>query len=140
MTRRTQIVAVSLLVAVGIAAPATEAAKSKRFASEVEVSGANFGNEPPFEQRVVGDVHSKKPKCERNREVSLYITPSGGERELVGTATTDRTGDWEVLTNSAFSGDASFDATVTRLKLSRPGKDIVCKADESPPLVIAPVV
>jgi hypothetical protein len=137
MIKRTQILAIGLLVTLGITAP-TATAKNARIASEVEISGVDFGDEV-FENRVVGDVHSKKPKCERNRAVSLYFTPAGEERALLGTATTDRTGDWAVVTDLIFD-EGSWDAAVTRRRIRRPGKDIVCKADASPPFVVVPAV
>jgi hypothetical protein len=139
MMRRVRISLVVALTGLVLIVPATEAAKTKRHASEVEIAGAHYGHQEPFGNYIAGDVHSKKPKCERNREVSLYLTPSGEGRQRIGTVTTDRTGDWELATDEAFSNDA-FDATVARKKIQRPGKDIVCKADESPSLVIDPVV
>jgi hypothetical protein len=138
MRRRLYTLGIGLVLAVAAAAPAT-AAKSVRVASEVEVAGAHYGHQEPFSNFIAGDVHSKKPKCERNREVSVFFT-DGGNRELVDTASTDRTGDWEVETDDAFNPGLEWDAVVARKKISRPGKDIICKGDQSPPQVIEPIL
>ena len=139
MSKRNQIALVAVLAAAGIAAPAVAATQPKKVASEVEVAGFNFGTSAPYNGRFVGDVHSNQARCERNRKVRLYHT-SGGERQVVGTDRTDRTGDWVVILEDKFVQDDPFDATVARRKIERPGRDIVCKADESPPLVYDPVV
>jgi hypothetical protein len=132
--RRAITLTLGLLAIVGLAAPASHAAKAKRVTSEVEISGWQYGSEAPFEFRYVGDVHSKKPKCERARVVRIYET-TGGTRDLVGTATTDRTGDWELLDPDP-DGNSSFVAEVVRKKINRRGKDLVCKPAESSALEI----
>jgi hypothetical protein len=138
MRRRRHIFALGLVLAVAAAAPAT-AAKSLRVASEVEVAGANYGEIDAPSNFIAGDVHSKKPKCERNREVTVFFT-DGDNRELVDTARTDRTGDWVIETEDAFNAGLEWDAVVARKKISRPGKDIVCKGDQSPLQTIEPIL
>jgi hypothetical protein len=133
--RRAAITSLAIVLTLGLAVGASQAAKAKKVKSEVEIAGHNFGNEPPFPYTFVGDVHSAKSKCERSRTVHLFETTDGGH-ELLGTLTTDRTGDWELILGSDPAGGDSFQADEDRKKLERNGRKLVCKADVSPTLTI----
>jgi hypothetical protein len=133
--KRPAIAALAIALTLGLAGDTGLAAQAKKFKSQVEIDGQNVGNEEPFEFRLAGDVHSRKPKCERNRAVSVYETAQDG-RNLVGTATTDRTGDWELIGDELSEGQFTYEAEIDRREFQKPGKDVVCKADISPPFPI----
>jgi hypothetical protein len=126
--KRAGVLVVALVLSLGLAAGTTHAAKAKKVASEVDIDGIN--QQPPgFEVTFVGNVYAKKVKCVRNRTVTIYYT-EGGVHELVGTATTDATGDWQLDPDSSPSGN--YEAEVARKKLKKRGKKLVCKPDVSP--------
>jgi hypothetical protein len=117
----------------GLAVPTTQAAKPKKIASEVDIDG--FHQFPPnFDFTFVGNVYAKKPKCVRNRSVTVFYT-EGGAHELVGTATTDETGDWG-LADLVGSGD--YEAEVSKRTVKKGDKKLVCRADVSPTYVLPP--
>jgi hypothetical protein len=122
------ILVMTLVLSLGLAAGTAHAAKAKKVSSEVDIDGIN---QPPpdFEVTFVGNVYAKKAKCVRNRTVTIYYT-EGGKRELVGTATTDATGDWQLDPDSTPSGN--YEAEVARKKVKKRGKKLVCKSDVSP--------
>jgi hypothetical protein len=119
--KRTALLGLAVALAFGIdVAPA--AAKAKKVESVVEIDG---WGPPNTYDGFVGDVHSRKPKCERNRLVTLYY-----EGTEAGTDTTDETGDWEI--EVVFIGDDPYFVTVDRKVIKKGGKKLVCKADTSP--------
>jgi hypothetical protein len=118
----------AIVLSFGLAAGPAHAAKAKKVASEVDIDGV-VQRAPNFFVTFVGNVYAKKPKCVRNRVVTIYYT-EGGDREFVGTATTDATGDWELAPDSTPGGD--YEAEVAKRKVRKGGKKIVCKADVSP--------
>jgi poly(3-hydroxybutyrate) depolymerase len=126
--RRAGLLCVAVALSLGLAAGTTHAAKAKKVASQVDIDGIN---QPPpdFHVTFVGNVYSKKAKCVRNREVTIYYTEGGGH-ELVGTATTDATGDWQLDPDSTPSGN--YEAEVARKRVKKAGKKLVCKAAVSP--------
>lgn len=128
MIWRAALTGLALIFVVAFWAPTTVGAKAKRIASEVEIDA--FDVPPPdFDFTFVGDVHSKKSKCERNREVSVFFT-EGGANDFVGSTTTDHTGDWELVHESV--NDASeYTAEVARKKTGKRGNRLICKADSS---------
>jgi hypothetical protein len=137
--KRAGIIALALVLSLGVAVSAGHAAQSKKVASDVEVDGFYLTlPDMTFLFTVFGDVHSNKPKCERRRSVTVYGSndpPEEGEGEFVlGSATTDKTGDWEL-----FLGDGTpnyTSASVARRKVTtKSGKKLICKADGAPPLV-----
>ena len=113
-----------LITGLAIAGPAM--GKAKKVESEVEIDG--FGPPTTYDS-FVGDVHSRKPKCERNRTVTLYYE-EGGTPDNIGTDTTDETGDWEMQV--LVPGDDPYYVTVDRKKVGKGDKKIVCKGDTSP--------
>jgi hypothetical protein len=131
--KRAGTLGLAIVLTLGLAVTASHAAKAKKVASEVEVSGWHFegGSGPTF----VGDVHSKKSKCERARAVTVYgyDDPTDDPTE-VGTTTTDGTGDWE-FNPPDIAPNNYHSASVDRKKLGRGDKKLICKADESPLLL-----
>jgi hypothetical protein len=123
--RRALILVPVALLTVAVAAAPSQAAKAKKLASKVEIEAL----EPNADFNFIGDVHSRKNKCERNRTVILYYSV-GGDFENVGTTTTDRTGDWELSPN--LFGDDAFYAAVEKRKIGVGDKKLVCKAADSP--------
>lgn len=104
------------------------AAKAKKVKSEADIDGI-IQRPPEFDVTFVGNVYAKKPKCVRNRVVSIYYT-EGGVHEFLGTTTTDRTGDWEFVPDDSPVGD--YGAEVAKRKVGKRKKKLVCKADVSP--------
>jgi hypothetical protein len=125
--KRAGILCLAVVFALGLAAGTTHAAKAQKVSSEVDIDGIVF-KPPDFDLTFVGTVYAKKPKCVRNRAVTIYYT-EGGVHEFVGTATTDETGDWELVPDSAPIG--TYAAEVARKKVKKGGKKLVCKADGS---------
>jgi hypothetical protein len=123
--KRAAILGLVSVLTLGLAAT-TSHAKAKRVASEVEIDGIG---PPTTYDSWVGDVHSSKPKCERNRTVTVYYE-EGGEPEDQGTDTTDRTGDWVIPI--LFVGDDPYYAVVDRKVIKKGDKKTICKGDTSP--------
>jgi ABC-type glycerol-3-phosphate transport system substrate-binding protein len=125
----------ALVVIVATALAAIAEAKAKRVASEVEVTGWYFEDSEDNDFIMVGDVHANKPKCEKNRTVTVYEQNELSDpRVVVATVTTDKTGDWSRNYGSDFPGNYTS-ADVDRKKIEKRKKNLVCKADSSPPLV-----
>jgi hypothetical protein len=126
--KRAGILGLAIVLTLGLAVSASQAAKAKKVASEVEVDG--YYPPPDYEFAFVGDVFARQNKCERNRTVTLYYDESG-KAENVGVDVTDRTGDWTIAPNLIGSDDP-FYAVVDRKVVRKGDKKIVCKADTSP--------
>jgi hypothetical protein len=116
--------AIVLIAGLAIASPAT--GKAKRITSEVEIDGLG---PPTTYNSFVGDVHSRKSKCERNRTVTLYYEEAG-QTEQLGSDTTDETGDW--VLPIVVIGDDPYYVVVDRKKVGKGDKKLICKADTSP--------
>ena len=127
--KRAGILGLAIVLSLGIATGVSQAAKTK-FASEVEISGLYIP--PASSLHMVGDVHSRKPKCERKRDVTVFFDDGSG-RETLASATTDRTGDWDILPGPLADGD--YVAEVDSKKITKRNKKIVCKADSSPAFI-----
>jgi hypothetical protein len=112
-----------LVLAIGSA----QADKAEKVKSQVEIEWYGFDGG----YFLFGDVHSKKNKCERNREVTVKVA---GQSSASGT--TDRTGDWSVPIDLDFN--EPFVASVEKRAVGKGGKKLVCKAADSPPFVIEP--
>jgi hypothetical protein len=123
--RRTLIPILVAVIAFGLGAGTAQAAKAKKVSSQIEIEWYGGSSEGPS---LFGDVHSKKNKCERNRKVTLE---AGGN--LVGTGSTDRTGDWSIRADLDF--DEPFVASVEKRKIGSGDRKLVCKAAESPPII-----
>jgi hypothetical protein len=135
--RRIAIGSVVALLAVGLLATPGWTAKGKKVKSEVELEGYREADSPPREI-YIGDVHAKKNKCERDRHVTVYYDTEAGPGENfvpVGTDTTDRTGDFEVVLE-LIGDDDPYYATVDKRRIGSGDKKLVCKADESPEILI----
>jgi hypothetical protein len=130
--KRVGTLGLAIVLTLGLAVTASHAAKAKKVASEVEASGWNFAS---GEFTLIGDVHSKKSKCEKGRAVTVYAynQPTDDPTE-VGTTTTDGTGGWE-LHPPDMAPNNYHSASVDRKKIGRGDKKLVCKADESPLLL-----
>jgi hypothetical protein len=132
--KRAGILGLAIALTLGLAVPASQAAKAKKVDSEVEVEGWYYPP-PEYHWTLVGDVHAKTNKCEKGREVTILGLDSATDDGVVqGTVTTDGTGDWEFDIQ-----DLDFKpyhaAEVERKKIIKAnGKKIVCKADRSPAL------
>jgi hypothetical protein len=122
---------ISLLVsalALGLAAGPVYAGKAKKVRSQVEIEWFDGAGAQVV---MFGDVHSKTNKCERKREVTLTVSGM-----LLGTDTTDRTGDWGIPTDLDFNDP--FVASVEKRTIGRSDKKLVCKSAESPPIIFEP--
>jgi hypothetical protein len=130
MVKRLAILALMVLLASGVAGGSAHAAKAKKVSSEVDIDGYYFPP-PNFDFAFLGNVYSKKPKCVRNRTVTISFTQKGETSpELLGTTTTDKTGDWTFDVASSPTGD--YVAEVAKRRVGKKGKRFVCKADVSP--------
>jgi hypothetical protein len=121
--KRAGILGLAIVLTLGLTAGTTHAAKAKRVATEVDIDGFRF---TPF--TFFGNAYSKKPKCVRDRSVTVFRT-EGGAHDLAGTATTDETGDWQLSPDVVGSGD--YEVEVAKKKIKKHGKRLVCKADVS---------
>jgi hypothetical protein len=120
------IVSMAVLVA-GLAIASPALGKAKKVESVVEIDG---WGPPTTYDAFVGDVHSRKPKCERNRTITMYYEEPG-EDEIVGAGVTDETGDWTI--QPEFAGlDDPYYVVVDRSKVGKGKKKLVCKEDTSP--------
>jgi hypothetical protein len=132
--KRAGILSLAIVLVLGLTVGASHAAKPKKVASEVDIDGYDF-QPPSFEFTFIGNVYSKKPKCVRNRVVTVFDT-DGGQAEPVGTTTTDHTGDWRLDPDPLTPGN--YQAQVARKRVGKPGKRLVCKVDTSPTFFLAP--
>ena len=121
--KRAGLLGLAIVLTLGLAVPASQAAKAKKVATEVDIDGFR-----PTPFTFVGNAYAKKPKCVRNRSVTVFRT-EGGTHDLAGTATTDETGDWQLTPDVVGSGD--YEVEVAKKKIKKHGKRLVCKADVS---------
>jgi hypothetical protein len=124
--RRTLLIALAATLVPGLAGGTAQAANAKKIVSHVEIEWYVGGGDP---FSLIGDVHAKTSKCERRRKVTLEV---GGQ--VVGTDTTDRTGDWSIPTDLDFK--EPFVASVAKKAIGSGDKKLVCKAADSPEFVI----
>jgi hypothetical protein len=130
--KRAGILGLTIALTLGLGVSASQAAKAKKIESEVEFEGWYYPP-PEFDFTLVGDVASRKNKCEKGRTVTILgLEDETDDGIPEGSASTDQTGDFEFNAeeNSAFEWHA---AEVERRKITKPnGKKLVCKADRSP--------
>jgi hypothetical protein len=133
-SRRALILLATTLV-LGLAVGTTQAAKTKKVVTDAEIElGRHTGMGTVL---FLGDVHSPKPKCEKSREVTLvYQGPVPGFG-AIETTTTDRTGDWELTPSTLDAPDGSYAAEVSRKRIKKGEKRLVCKAATSNEVVLA---
>jgi hypothetical protein len=127
--RKAVVIALAVTLTLGLGVGTADAAKAKRVSSEVDIDGYN-SPPPTYEFRFVGNVYSKKAKCVPNRSVSLFLV-NGGAHELVGSGTTDETGDWAIKPENLLAG-GEYRAEVEKRKRKKGDKKLICKADVSP--------
>jgi hypothetical protein len=124
-------VGVAVVLTLGLAVGPTQAAKPKKVKTEAEVEGVRFF--PGGLSEVFGDVHSKRSKCEKGRKVRLvFVGPKPVGDQLIGTATTDGTGDWAVDTSGSAIPQGPYVAEVERRRVGSGGKKLTCKGTTSP--------
>jgi hypothetical protein len=122
------------VLACGLTVSSAHAAAAKKLTTQSEIEGIEFLGMTGF--KFIGDVHSKKNKCERGREVTIRnADPPPGEDETVGTVRTDGTGDFELIVTSGLSPGPFF-ADVARKRITKGAGKIVCKKTTSDPFVI----
>jgi hypothetical protein len=123
--KRAGILGLALVIALSLAgAPAHAKKKKVRVASEVTLEFVAF-NDYAF----LGEVISAKPRCERKRTVTVsYVGP--GDPFTFGTTTTADDGSWRIPADGKILiGD--YQATVSKRKIRKKHKIIVCKPAES---------
>jgi hypothetical protein len=126
--RRLANLALATALTLGLVATATHAAKPKKVKTEAEIELLDIS---PGGTQMSGDVHSRKPRCEKQRDVAVIYTGSDpGVEKPFGTATTDRTGDWSVSSDDVEIGP--FVVEVERKRVGQGPKTLVCKRDTSP--------
>ena len=125
--KRAGILALAILLTLGLATSSSQAAKPKKGKTEGEIEGYRDLVGPGAE--FFGDVHSKRSKCEKRREVTLYA-PNGA---VMGTETTDATGDWALDIGPAAIVRGNYVLEVARKRVGSGGKKLVCRAATSPP-------
>jgi hypothetical protein len=138
----TGIFVLAIVLSLGLSVSAGYAAKAKKVASQVEVDAWYWNDDE--DMVAVGDVHAKKPKCEKGREVTVIRfdgpfepEPDEGEGDPMGTAKTDKTGDWDfVIQTNGGDTPEYVTATVARKSVTtKGGKKLTCKGDKAPPLL-----
>lgn len=121
-----------MVLLLGLAVGPSQAAKPKKAKTEAEIEGQRFfvGNI----SEIFGDVHSKKSKCEKGRTVTLtYVGPNPPSDPVIGTDTTDATGDWAVDTSGpVLPGVGPYVVEVGRKKFGGGQKKLICKRATSP--------
>jgi hypothetical protein len=137
--KRPGVLGLAIVLTFGLAVSASQAAKTKKVASLIEIEGTEFVFKGTGSATFFGDVHSEKNKCERGREVTLRNTePPPGVPEVQGTVNTDHTGDWELEVPLDDLSGGPYVAEVARKKIKRDDWKLVCKAAASGPLVLEP--
>jgi hypothetical protein len=120
------IAAAALCFGAGLLA-GTAGAEVKQYPSTVHMHA--IGPDPDYDHWV-GDVHSRKAKCEPRRRVAVIYNETP-DPEVVGSDRTDRFGHWQVPIN-VLGVDDPYHAVVRRKVIDRGGDKIVCQADRSP--------
>jgi hypothetical protein len=134
--KRTGGLLLALLMTTGLALGTAQAAKPKKVKTEAEVEWYRFVD---LGIEIYGDVHSKKSKCEKGRNVTLvYNGPNGTPGTVIGTDKTDRKGDWEYVAEEGQPlPEGNYAAEVKRKRLHSGGREIVCKGTTSPNTALA---
>lgn len=130
MARPTLTVLAAALV-LALAAGTTQAAKAKKVETQVEIELARYTGMGTA--LFLGDVHSRKSKCERAREVTLVHMTVGA----AAATRTDGTGDWELTPSMSEAPEGFYTAEVARKKIKKGDKKIVCKAATSNEVALA---
>jgi hypothetical protein len=131
MMKRAGTLGVAIALTLSLAVTPSFATKPKKVKTEAEVEGVRFF--PGGLSEFFGDVHSRKSKCEKGRDVRLVFAgqkPIGDP--LIGTAKTDRTGDWVVDTSGFAIQQGPYVAEVERKRVGSGAKKLTCKGTTSP--------
>jgi hypothetical protein len=129
--KRAGILGLAIVLTLGLAVSASQAAKPKKIKTEAEVEGirnVDVGGMITF----FGDVHSLRSKCEKRRDVTVVYNGPEPDPHFVGTATTDETGDWELTRDISGLSEGNYAVEVARKKFKKGDKKLVCKATTSP--------
>jgi hypothetical protein len=119
---------VGLLIVIGISfavAPAQAKKKKVRVESEVTLEFVAFND-----YAWVGEVISAKPRCERSRTVTVSYVGTG-DPFTYGSATTEDDGSWRLPVELGETVGGDHQATVSKRKIRKKHKIIVCKPAES---------
>jgi hypothetical protein len=126
--KRAGVLSLAIVLAIGLGLSASYAAKTKKAKTEAEIEETRF---VLGQLEFFGDVHSKKPKCEKRRDVTLvHLGPPPAPEPEVGTDTTDATGDWEITPSTVYAGN--YLVEVDRKKTGKDDKRLICKPTTSP--------
>jgi hypothetical protein len=128
--KRAGILGLAIVLTLGLAATASQAAKVKKAKTEAELEGVRPVTSPSI--TFFGDVHSKKSKCEKKRDVTVVYNGPEKDPRFVGSTKTDATGDWELTRDVTGLSEGDYAVEVKRKKLQKGGKDLICKAATSP--------
>jgi hypothetical protein len=120
--RGTGIAGLAIVLAAGLPGLAGAGGGAPKIAAQLHMHGT--GPDPTYDHWV-GDVHSRKRKCERRRTVTVYY-----EGENVGSDVTDRYGHWAIPIS--VPGHDPYFAVVSRKLVGQGANELICKADRSP--------
>jgi hypothetical protein len=134
--KRAGILGLAIALTLGLGAGASQAAKPKKVKTEPEIEG--FRTFPGNQSEFFGDVHSKKSKCEKRREVTLvYTGPGPGTGPVFDVTETDGTGDWVVDPAPFAVQQGDYIVEIARKRVGAGDKRLTCKAATSPPKFIS---
>jgi hypothetical protein len=126
--RRVGMLGLAIVLALSLAAVGTAGDKRTKSKTSATIDGYTL---LPMGSSWSGEVASRKDRCERRRDVTVYSISEFGEN-LVGSGTSDRQGRWE-FTNSQFVAVTEHRADVERRVIKKKsGKRLICKAGSSP--------
>jgi len=126
------VLGLAIVLALGVAAGVSQAAKAKKAKTEIEIEEIRFVSGA---YEFFGDVHSKKPKCEKGRDVTLvHLGPPPAPEPVLGTDTTDATGDWEIPPSTVHAG--KYVVEVARKRTGKGDKKLICKPATSPEFLV----
>jgi hypothetical protein len=129
--KRAGILGLAIVLTLGLAVSASQAAKAKKVKTEAELEGVRSTG--PGESEFFGDVHSRKTRCEKRREVKLVYTGTEPiDDPVMGADSTDATGDWEVDTGGMAVYSGPYVVEVERKRFGRGDRRLKCKATLSP--------
>jgi hypothetical protein len=116
--KRAGILGLAIVLTLGLGVSASQAAKTKKIATEAEVEGIRDADGGMI--TFVGDVHSLRSKCEKRRDVTVVYNGPEPDPHFVGTATTDKTGDWELTRAVSGLSEGNYAVEVRGVALERP--------------------
>jgi hypothetical protein len=130
--KRAGTLGLALVLTLGVGVSASHAAKAKKVKTEAEIEEIRFVSGA---LEFFGDVHSKKPKCEKGRDVTLvHLGPPPAPEPVLGTDTTDATGDWEIPPSTVYGGN--YVVEVERKRIGKGDRKLICKPATSPEFLV----